>query len=79
MAPFRHSKPDDDRESRSAGSNADSSISQHRFSEADERTRLLPPPAAGGFRGYLSPDDPAVSSILSARPGLHFLKARYLQ
>jgi hypothetical protein len=30
-----------------------------RASEADERTRLLPPPARQD--GFLSPDDPAVS------------------
>lgn len=33
-----------------------------RQADPDERTRLLPPPAHGG---YLSPDDPAVSTPLS--------------
>jgi hypothetical protein len=32
-------------------------------SEADERTRLLPPPSGRG--GYLSPDDPAVRISIS--------------
>lgn len=32
-----------------------------RTSEADERTRLLPPPARQD--GFLSPDDPAVSDM----------------
>lgn len=50
-----------DPESAVARSAADSSISQPRASEADERTRLLPPPATGGRDSYLSPDDPAVS------------------
>jgi len=41
--------------------NGDSSepLAQPRVSEANERTRLLPPPP---HEGYLSPDDPAVSS-----------------
>lgn len=35
-----------------------------RSSEADERTRLLPAnPPPPGHDGYLSPDDPAVSSL----------------
>jgi hypothetical protein len=32
-----------------------------RHSEADERTRLLPPPSRRD--GFLSPDDPAVSNL----------------
>lgn len=34
--------------------------SSQRPQEADERTRLLPPPGRGG---YLDPDDPAVCSV----------------
>lgn len=37
----------------------DAETSTPRRSEADERTRLLPPPPQG-HAGYLSPDDPAV-------------------
>jgi pimeloyl-ACP methyl ester carboxylesterase len=57
-------KKNNDPEGRTTDSPAESSISQPRTSEADERTRLLPPPATGGRDGYLSPDDPAVSSLL---------------
>lgn len=39
----------------------DDEAGDSRLSQADERTRLLPPPAQGGRDGYLSPDDPAVS------------------
>jgi hypothetical protein len=44
-----------------ASQNGESSdrVAQPRLSEADERTRLLPPPP---HEVYLSPDDPAVSS-----------------
>jgi hypothetical protein len=48
-------------------SNDDMPVASSRYSgEADERTRLLPhqpPPPAEGF---LSPDDPAVSFMLSS-------------
>lgn len=56
-------KNDDDPD-RPVSQNGDSSshVVQPRASEADERTRLLPPPS----QGYLSPDDPAVSSSSSA-------------
>merc|ERR1712225_81371 len=51
-------KNDDDPD-RPVSQNGDSSshVVLPRASEADERTRLLPPPS----QGYLSPDDPAVS------------------
>lgn len=52
------SKKDDDAEAVSSGDPSE----QPRLSEANERTRLLPPPA-GGREGFLSPDDPAVSFI----------------
>lgn len=55
------SKKDDDPEDTSARPQNGGESSEHaepRVSEADERTRLLPPPS----QGYLSPDDPAVSS-----------------
>jgi pimeloyl-ACP methyl ester carboxylesterase len=56
------SKPDDEHDHDAAASqNGDSNSArqqQPRTSEADERTRLLPPPVQDG---YLSPDDPAVS------------------
>jgi len=58
------SKKDDDAEARTTVSNGESS-EQPRLSEANERTRLLPPPAAGR-EGFLSPDDPAVSLICYA-------------
>jgi len=56
-------KKDDDPEDRPVVSNGDSSdsVSQPRPSETNERTRLLPPPSAGGREGFLSPDDPGVS------------------
>lgn len=56
-------KNDDDPD-RPVSQNGDSSshVVLPRASEADERTRLLPPPS----QGYLSPDDPAVSSPSSA-------------
>jgi hypothetical protein len=41
-----------------------------RNSEADERTRLLPPPTR---EGYLSPDDPAVSFGLQKSRGPSFV------
>jgi hypothetical protein len=55
-------KKDDDPEDRQVVSNGDSSdsVSQPRPSETNERTRLLPPPSAGGREGFLSPDDPGV-------------------
>lgn len=55
-------KNDDDPEGTTASQNGDSS--SHVVvprAEADERTRLLPPPS----QGYLSPDDPAVSALSS--------------
>ena len=54
------SKKDDDREDTSVRpQNGESSEhAEPRASEANERTRLLPPPS----QGYLSPDDPAVST-----------------
>jgi hypothetical protein len=58
-------KKNDDAEARTAGFYEGSSVSPSRISEADERTRLLPPLATGGRDVYLSPDDPAVSSCLS--------------
>jgi hypothetical protein len=63
MASLGSRKKNTDTEAATVESNAGSSISQPRASEADERTRLLPPPAAGGLEGYLSPDDPAVSFL----------------
>jgi hypothetical protein len=59
-------KKNTDPEAATVGSNAGSNISQPRVSEADERTRLLPPPATGGREGYLSPDDPAVGALISS-------------
>ncbi len=57
------SKKDENPEAdgQNGGQNGESSdpASQPRPSEADERTRLLPPPR----EGYLSPDDPAVSVL----------------
>jgi hypothetical protein len=64
-------KKKNDPEAGTAGSSAGLGVSQPRASEADERTRLLPPPATGRLQGYLSPDDPAVSSLLLA--GWHSL------
>lgn len=53
------SKKDDDPEPGvSHDGESSERIAQPRHSEADERTRLLPPPR---HEGYLSPDDPAVS------------------
>lgn len=53
------SKKDDDPDAVASGNGESSErIAQPRLSEADERTRLLPPPSR---EGYLSPDDPAVS------------------
>ena len=58
------SKKDDDPDSdagTAATNNGEPSAFQPRPSEdANERTRLLPPPAATGREGFLSPDDPAV-------------------
>lgn len=56
------SKKDDDPDSETAATNdGEPSAFQPRPSEdANERTRLLPPPAATGREGFLSPDDPAV-------------------
>jgi hypothetical protein len=53
------SKKDDDREA-APSRNGESSehVAHPRASEADERTRLLPPQP---HEGFLSPDDPAVS------------------
>lgn len=62
MASLGSRKKNTDTEAATVESNAGSS----RVSEADERTRLLPPPAAGGLEGYLSPDDPAVSFLFFA-------------
>ena len=45
------------------GEDSGESVSHH--AEADEQTRLLPPPS--GRNGYLSPDDPAVRSAISPR------------
>lgn len=59
-------KKNNDAEAAAVEANVGSSISQPRASEADERTRLLPPPATGGRDGYLSPDDPAVSPLVLA-------------
>jgi len=59
------SKKDDDPEPAGTqnGGSSDRIIANQppRLSEADERTRLLPPPT---HEGYLSPDDPAVSYAL---------------
>ena len=59
------SKKDDDPEPAGTqnGESSDRIITNQppRLSEADERTRLLPPPTR---EGYLSPDDPAVSYAL---------------
>jgi len=65
------SKKDDDPEG-AAPQNGESSehFVQPRISEANERTRLLPPPSQ---EGYLSPDDPAVS-IQSLRLDPHEAK-----
>ncbi|PMD51792.1 uncharacterized protein K444DRAFT_669503 [Hyaloscypha bicolor E] len=53
------SKKDDDHEAaRSQNGESSEHIAQPRVSEADERTRLLPPQT---HEAYLSPDDPAVS------------------
>jgi hypothetical protein len=56
-------KKDDDEQADEVVSNNGGSSTHRdahpRPSSADERTRLLPPPSR---EGYLSPDDPAVSS-----------------
>lgn len=54
-------KQDDDDERDNTPHNGESSndrVGRGHADDADERTRLLPPP---GHDGYLSPDDPAVS------------------
>jgi hypothetical protein len=52
------SKKDDGHEAaRSQNGESSEHIAQPRVSEADERTRLLPPQT---HEAYLSPDDPAV-------------------
>lgn len=51
-----HPDTEEDDQPRAASSHGSQ---QGRRSEANERTRLLPPPTS---EGYLSPDDPAVSS-----------------
>lgn len=56
-------KKDDD-EPENGNRTGENSISQPRESEANERTHLLPPPAAGR-EGFLSPDDPAVCQLHS--------------
>jgi len=57
------SKKDDDSESGRAliEEEGNDNVAQSRLSESNERTRLLPPPAATGREGFLDPDDPAVS------------------
>ena len=53
------SKKDDDPDAAPSGNGESSDRVAHqqpRHSEADERTRLIPP----SHEGYLSPDDPAV-------------------
>lgn len=60
------SKKDEDLEARppvdeNGDGESSGHVSQARISESNERTRLLPPPTAGGREGFLSPDDPAVS------------------
>lgn len=59
MALWGNNKRDDDDEPVSHNGDSASHVVQPR--DVDERTRLLPPPS----QGYLSPDDPAVSSFLS--------------
>ena len=54
---------DEDEDPRASSSGSDR---QPRQSEANERTRLLPPQQHGD--GYLSPDDPAVSYSKTATP-----------
>lgn len=61
---FKKKNADPEDRPTTTDSPAESSVSQPRASEADERTRLLPPPATGGRDAYLSPDDPAVSILL---------------
>jgi hypothetical protein len=51
-------KGDDPEGAAQNGESGGQHVVQPRVSEADERTRLLPPPSQ---EGYLSPDDPAVS------------------
>lgn len=53
-------KKDDDDVVEHNGESGSVRPAQPRVSEADERTRLLPPPV---HDGYLSPDDPAVSYL----------------
>jgi hypothetical protein len=53
-------KKDDDPESRRVLATDEEDPAQPRISESNERTRLLPPPTAGGREGFLDPDDPAV-------------------
>ena len=72
MASLWGSKKDDDPEHSSARPHNGEHSAEHaepRASEANERTRLLqrPPPS----QGYLSPDDPAVSSSSKFRYSLH--------
>jgi hypothetical protein len=56
------SKKDDDAEGAPHNGESSDHIAEPRASEANERTRLLPPQP---HDGYLSPDDPAVSLIYS--------------
>ncbi len=66
MVSFWGSKKDDNQDSAAHDSEQSDSPPVPRHSEADERTRLLPPPATVPPAGYLTPDDPAVcSSIFS--------------
>ena len=59
MAIWGNKNADDDGQEIRNGDSS-SHVAQPRPSTADERTRLLQPPA----EGYLSPDDPAVSNSM---------------
>jgi hypothetical protein len=60
------SKKDNDNPADESRSDLQSETPRH--SEADERTRLLPPPAR--HDGLLSPDDPAVRVVYCRLPAV---------